>query len=288
MTESWLHLTVHTSAACLDAVANFLIECGSSGVVLKRRAVEAYFPNNRAAEALKRAVHRFVLDVVKLQGRSSKPRLSWQVAQPENWQNAWKRFIRPSRVGKQFWVTPPWVTPPKFRSRQVITIEPGMAFGTGTHPTTRGCLEFIEEVAALLPGSKWTALDIGTGSGILAIALAKLGAKKVWAIDNDPVAIAVAKENLRINGADDKVHLSTTALRRLKSIFPLVVGNLTAETIIEHAGAMAQRVAAGGYLILSGILHDKAAAVLRCFAPRFQVIRRKRTREWVTLLLRRR
>lgn len=288
MIESWLHLTVYTSAACLDAVANFLIERGSSGVVLKRRAVEAYFPNNRDAEALKRAVQRYVLDVVKLQGRKSKPRLSWKIARPENWQNAWKCFIRPSRVGKQFWVTPPWLTPPKFRSRQVITIEPGMAFGTGTHATTRGCLEFIEQVAALLPRLQFTALDVGTGSGILAIALVKLGAKKVWAIDNDPVAIAVAAENLHINGVAGSVHVAATAVSRLKSQFSLVVGNLTAETIIELAGAMEQRVAAGGFIILSGILHDKAATVLRCFMPRFRLVRRKRAREWVTLLLRRR
>ena len=287
MTESWLHLTVHTSAACLDAVANFLIERGSSGVVLKRRAVEAYFPNNRDTRALKRAVHRFVFDVINLQGRSSRPRLSWQVTRPENWQNAWKRFIRPSRIGKQFWVTPPWLTPPKFRTRQVITIEPGMAFGTGTHATTRGCLEFIEQVAALMSGN-FTALDVGTGSGILAIALAKLGAKKVWAIDNDPVAIAVAQENLTINQVADRVQLSVTPLSRVKKRFPIVVGNLTAETIIELVGVIEQKVAADGYLILSGILHDKAAKVMRCFAPRFVEVKRKRAREWVTLLLRRR
>ena len=288
MTESWLHLTVHTSAACLDAVANFLIESGSSGVILKRRAVEAYFPDNRDAAALKRAVHSFVMDVVKLQGRSSKPRLSWQIARPENWQNSWKRFIRPSRVGKQFWLTPPWLTPPQFRSRQVITIEPGMAFGTGTHATTRGCLEFIEQVAALLPPVKFTALDVGTGSGILAIALAKLGAKRVWALDNDPVALGVARENFHINGTADNVELSGTPLSRLKRKFSVVVGNLTAETIVALASAIEPRVAAGGYLILSGILHDKAASVLRCFVPRFRVVKRKRTREWVTLLLQRR
>jgi ribosomal protein L11 methyltransferase len=283
-----LHLTVHTSAACLDAVANFLIERGSSGVVLKRRAVEAYFPNDRHSGALKRAVQRFVLDVVKLQGRRSQPRIVWQLARPENWQNRWKRFIRPSRVGKQFWVTPPWLNPPKFRSRQVITIEPGMAFGTGTHATTRGCLEFIEQVAALIPGKKFTALDVGTGSAILAIALAKLGARKIWAIDNDPVAVAVARDNLRINHVAAQVRLSGASLHCIQQKFPLVVGNLTAETIIDLAGAMAQRVAAGGYLILSGILHDKAAAVVACFTPRFQVVKRKRGREWVTLLLRRR
>jgi len=288
VTDSWLHVTVHASAACLDAVANFLIEGGSSGVVLKRRAVEAYFPNDRNAEALKRAVRCFVFDVAKLQGRSSKPRILWQIARPENWEKAWRRFIRPSRVGKQFWVTPPWLTPPKFRSRQVITIEPGMAFGTGTHATTRGCLEFIEQIAARLPPEKFTALDIGTGSGILAIALVKLGSKKVWAIDNDPAAIAVARENLLINGAEEKVHLATTALDGLKNQYSLVVANLTAQTIIELAGAMKPRVGAGGFLILSGILHDQAAAVLRCFAPNFRVVKRKRVREWVTLLLRQR
>jgi len=288
VTDSWLHVTVHVSAACLDAVANFLIEGGSSGVVLKRRAVEAYFPNDRNAEALKRAVRCFVFDVAKLQGRSSKPRILWQIARPENWEKAWRRFIRPSRVGKQFWVTPPWLTPPKFRSRQVITIEPGMAFGTGTHATTRGCLEFIEQIAARLPPEKFTALDIGTGSGILAIALVKLGSKKVWAIDNDPAAIAVARENLLINGAEEKVHLATTALDALKNQYSLVVANLTAQTIIELAGAMKPRVGAGGFLILSGILHDQAAAVLRCFAPNFRVVKRKRVREWVTLLLRQR
>ena len=269
-------------------MANFLTERGSSGVVLKRRAVEAYFPNNRGASALKRAVHRFVMDVVKLQGRSSKPRLSWQIARPENWQHSWKRFIRPIRIGKQFWVTPSWLTPPQFRSRQVITIEPGMAFGTGTHATTRGCLEFIEEVAALSAPVKFTALDVGTGSGILAIALAKLGAKRVWALDNDPVALGVARENLQINGVADKVELSGTPLSLLKRKFPVVVANLTAETIVELAGAIAPRVAPAGYLILSGILRDKAASVLRCFAPRFGLVKRKRAREWVTLLLRRR
>ena len=269
-------------------MANFLTESGSSGVVLKRRAVEAYFPNNRSARALKRAVHDFVMDVIKLQGRSSKPRLSWQIARPENWQNSWKRFIRPSRIGKQFWVTPPWLTPPLFRSRQVITIEPGMAFGTGTHATTRGCLEFIEEVAALCAPVKFTALDVGSGSGILAIALAKLGAKRVWALDNDPVALGVAQENLQINGVADKIELSGTPLRRLRRKFPVVVANLTAETIVELAGAIAAKVAPAGYLILSGILRDKAASVLRCFAPRFDVVKRKRAREWVTLMLRRR
>jgi ribosomal protein L11 methyltransferase len=109
--------------------------------------------------------------------------------------------------------------PPKFRSRQVITIEPGLAFGTGTHATTRGCMEFIEQVAESLSGRRFTALDVGTGAGILAIALAKLGVRQIWAIDNDPVALEVARGNLRANGVVDEVHLSSAQLGTIRKRF---------------------------------------------------------------------
>ena len=230
--RSWLHLTVHTSAANIDAVSNFLLERGASGVVVKRNAVETYFPDSRDVATLKDSIRRWVRDVGKLQGGGRKPQIRWNIAQPKNWQNGWKRFIKPRRIGKIFWVTPPWLTPPRFRRRQVITIEPGMAFGTGAHATTRGCMELLEMAATYLPQGKFTALDVGTGSGILAIALTKLDAKEVWAIDNDPVAIAVASVNLRANGAADSFHLMGTLLRSVKKRFAVVVANLTAETII--------------------------------------------------------
>ena len=285
--RSWLHLTVHTSAANIDAVSNFLLERGASGVVVKRNAVETYFPDSRDVATLKDSIRRWVRDVGKLQGGGRKPQIRWNIAQPKNWQNGWKRFIKPRRIGKIFWVTPPWLTPPRFRRRQVITIEPGMAFGTGAHATTRGCMELLEMAATYLPQGKFTALDVGTGSGILAIALTKLDAKEVWAIDNDPVAIAVASANLRANGAADSVHLMGTLLRSVKKRFAVVVANLTAETIIELAGAMQERVAPKGFLILSGIMHHKAKAVVRRFSGKFQIVKRKGSREWVTLLLRR-
>jgi ribosomal protein L11 methyltransferase len=177
--------------------------------------------------------------------------------------------------------------PPKFRRRQIITIEPGLAFGTGTHGTTRGCIECLELVADRLQGGKFTGLDVGTGSGILAIVLAKLGARKIWAIDNDPVALTVARENLRANGVATRVHLSGTKLSRIKRTFSVVVANLTAETVLELAGALEKKVAQNGYLILSGILHQKSNAITRCFVARFRTVKRKRTREWVTLLLQR-
>ncbi len=172
--------------------------------------------------------------------------------------------------------------------RQVITIDPGMAFGTGTHATTRGCLEFIEQVAARFHGDSFTALDVGAGSGILSIGLAKLGAKEVWALDNDPVALQAARKNLSANGVENIVHLSATALNRLRKSFPLVVANLTAETILALSKALQKKVAPTGFLILSGILKTKATLVIGHFADQgFRLLRRKAEKEWVTLLLRR-
>ena len=262
------------------------MEQGAPGVVLKRHGLEAYFPRSRGDTALKERVVRFLNDgeILNRQGARS---IKWRVIVGENWHDSWRRFIKPRRVGQSFWVTPPWLTPPKFRSRQVITIEPGLAFGTGTHATTRGCMEFIEQVADSLSGRRFTALDVGTGAGILAIVLVKLGAKPVWAIDNDPVALEVARENLRANGAVDKVHLSGVKLGSIRRRFSVVVANLTTETIIELAITMEKRVEAKGFLILSGIVSQKAELIRRCFRTKFRVVRQKRGREWTTLLLQR-
>ena len=287
MQASWLHLSLETGSAKIDAVANFLVEQGAPGVVLKRRGLEAYFPGSRNHAALKRRVSVFLRGVAKIGRKGARSRVKWRVVVGENWHDSWRRFIKPRRVGKSFWVTPPWLTPPRFRSRRIITIEPGLAFGTGTHATTRGCMEFIEWAADALGGRKFIALDVGTGAGILAIAMVKLGAQQVWAIDKDAVALQVARENLRANDAWKRVHLSGAEVGALRRSFPVVVANLTGETIVELAGTLEKRVAAKGFLILSGILSQQADRVIRRFHKQFRVVRQKRSREWVTLLLQR-
>lgn len=287
MQASWLHLSLEIGAGQIDAVANFLVEQGAPGVVLKRRGLEAYFRRSRNDATLKRRVCRFLSDVATLNRQGAQTRVKWRVVVSENWHDSWRRFIRPRRVGKLFWVTPPWLTPPKFRSRHVITIEPGLAFGTGTHATTRGCMEFLEQVADALGGREFTALDVGTGAGILAIAMVKLGAKQVWAVDNDTVALAVARDNLRANGALQRVRLSGVNLGAIRRRFPVVVANLTAETIVELGAALEKKVAAKGFLILSGILPQKADEIIRRFHQLFRVVRQKPGREWATLLLQR-
>jgi ribosomal protein L11 methyltransferase len=264
------------------------MERGSPGVVIRKSEIQAYFADSGENGSIKKDLRCFLRGISEIHPEAERPRIRWRILKDRNWNSSWHRFFRPQKVGKAFWVTPPWGTPPTLGQRQVIIIEPGMAFGTGTHATTRGCMEFIERVATLFRGTEFNGLDVGTGSGILAIALAKLGAKGIWAVDVDPVALNVARENLHCNHVQKRIHLSEAKLSRIRKSFPVVVANLTAETIIDSARALESKVAPKGFLILSGILNPKARQVINQFAADFKVMRRKREKEWVTLLLRRR
>jgi ribosomal protein L11 methyltransferase len=284
---TWLRISVRAEPSALDAIANFLIERGSPGVVLKKREVQGYFAQG-ASLGLRSDVRRYLRSIKAIYPDVNHKNVRWHFVKDRNWNRSWQRFFTPQKIGKSFLVCPPWLEPPPLRRRHLITIEPGLAFGTGTHATTRCCMEFIEVAVGLVRGAKVDALDVGTGSGILAIALIKSGAKKAWAIDNDPVALKVAGENLRANGAARKVRLSGKGLDQIRRSFSVVTANLTAETILDVAGALAKRVAPGGFLILSGILRQKSTGVVRRFAEGgFKLLRRKQDKEWVTLLFKR-
>jgi ribosomal protein L11 methyltransferase len=287
VTSSWLQLSLRTDPSALDAVSNFLIERGSPGVVIKKNEVQAYFACPEDSALIRRDVQRFLRGIRGMYPEMGQDQLRWRILRDRNWNSAWRRFFSPQRVGQEFIVAPPWAKLPRLGRRHLIVIEPGMAFGTGTHATTRGCMEFIERIARSLDKKQFTALDVGTGSGILAIALAKLGARKVWAVDNDPVALNVAKENIRYNAVQKNVFCSAGPLNRLRT-FPIVVANLTAETISTLAESLSKRVSPGGYLILSGILRLKTEQLVRDFGSAgFRLIKLKEEKEWATLLLKR-
>ncbi|MBI4522781.1 MAG: 50S ribosomal protein L11 methyltransferase [Deltaproteobacteria bacterium] len=286
MSASWLQLSLRAPTAALDAISNFLIERGSPGVVLKKNEVRAFFVRPLNGTALRRDIQRFLKGIDKIYPGMEDQPVRWSVLKDKNWNTAWRRFFTPQKIGNSLWITPPWLARPVNTRRKIIAIEPGMAFGTGTHPTTRGCLEFLEEVLALAPERQLTILDVGTGSGILAIASAVMGCSSVLGLDNDPVALRAARLNVRLNRVERKVKLSSVRLRRLTQPFDVVAANLTAEAHIELASLLQTRVAAQGYLILSGILDPKVGDVLRRFCPApFKLIGRKNVKEWTTLLL---
>ncbi|HEX6172423.1 MAG TPA: 50S ribosomal protein L11 methyltransferase [Candidatus Binatia bacterium] len=287
MTSSWLQLSLRTDPSALDAVSNFLIERGSPGVVINKNQVQAYFACAEDTATIRRDVQRFLRGIRGMYPEIGEDQLRWRVLKDRNWNYSWRRFFSPQKVGQVFLVAPPWAKLPPLGRRHLIVIEPGMAFGTGTHATTRGCMEFIERIARSLGTEPFTALDVGTGSGILAIALAKVGASKVWALDNDPVALKVARENIACNGVEKIVSCSASPLNRLRT-FGVVVANLTAETITALAEPLVKRVAPAGYLILSGILTPKSDQLVRHFDSRgFRLIKLKKEKEWATMLLKR-
>ena len=282
MPARWIELSVQAQGPVQDTISNFLVEQGSTGIVCRDRSLRAFFPDTADDAVLKNVVRQYLRGLRDIFPDCPLGRTRWRVIAEKNWHDAWRSHFKPQRIGRRFLVTPPWIHPKETR-RHVIFIEPAMAFGTGTHETTRGCLEFIDELCAEAVPTK--ALDVGTGSGILAIALARLGVREVLALDNDLVAIEAAEENLRLNCMDGAVTLRATGLARVRRRFPLVVANIILETLVELAGPLSRCVGARGALVLSGLLHDHVPAVVQRF-PGFRLEQHKQRKEWSTLLLR--
>ena len=176
----------------------------------------------------------------------------------EDWGEGWKKDFKALDVGRVR-VRPSWIDAPPPPGSVEVVLDPGMAFGTGTHPTTSLCLAALSDLLAARPGV--TVLDVGTGSGLLAIAAHKLGARRVAASDNDPVAVEVARENATRNGA--ALELTGAAVDEIAGTFDVVVANILANVLVELAPALAARVAPGGVLLLSGILGPQEEEVRR-------------------------
>lgn len=195
----------------------------------------------------------------------SEPRLT--VLEPENWAESWKAFFPPQHIGRRTVIVPTWHAYDPAPGEVIIRLDPGMAFGTGLHATTRLCLAAIER--HLQPGAR--VLDVGTGSGILAIAAALQGASLVDAIDIDPVAIRVAADNAALNGVEDRIRVSLGTVgggghhdvpRHTEAGYDLVLANILAEVIVELAAGLAAATRPGGLLVVSGILAAKEEAVV--------------------------
>jgi ribosomal protein L11 methyltransferase len=264
-------LTLPASADSEDALTNFLWEQGALGVVEEETPgvpprLRAFFAESMSSTRLLKAVLDYQASLrslgfaVESQGTEITPLLD------EAWASAWQQSFPAREVGRRLLVLPPWIEPPLRAAgpdRLPVIIEPGRAFGTGHHGTTEGCLVLLEEALAATPGV--AALDVGTGTGILAIAALKLGAPAVVAIDVDPDAVAATRVNAERNGCTGlRVRLAEP--QEVADRFPLVLANLLTHTHLVLAPQYARLVAPGGSLVLGGMLADEDGRVSQALA----------------------
>jgi ribosomal protein L11 methyltransferase len=217
--------------------------------------------------------------------------VSWRELDASLWEMDWREHFQPVRAGRSLVVVPPWDREDHEGRRRVV-IHPGMAFGTGQHATTLGCLEALETIASPPPAR---ALDVGTGTGVLAIALAKLGVRKVVALDLDPQAITAARGNVRRNAIAGRVALACRGLTDAVPVpargrgWPLVVANLYVDALVELAPAIAARIAEGGHLVTSGVLRSQQGRVRAAYGTsEWKLVSAKRRGAWVTSVFQKR
>jgi len=295
--QHWLRLAVPVPHEAAEVVANFLVELGSVGAVESERdfsqpqpaytEVQGFFPPDASRSVLIEGVTHHLRELLPLFPSLGQPELQITEVSSESWADQWRGHFPPLAVGQGFLVLPPWEIPSNVADRIPLVINPSMAFGTGHHATTQGCLEAIEALSSE-HGPPSTALDFGTGSGILAIALAKLGTPTVWATDIDPIALDEAQKNGEANQVAEVIHLSDTPLDQCSSPVPLLVANLFSITLVSFAPHIERIVQSGGYAILSGILLDQEPDILATYTlPQWRLVQRYPREEWVTLVCQR-
>lgn len=208
--------------------------------------------------------------------------LSIETIADQDWERAWLDRFRPMRFGENLWIRPSGHTV-DIDNAVIIDLDPGLAFGTGTHPTTALCLAWLDRH----PPRAKRVIDFGCGSGVLAIAALKLGAADALAVDHDPQAVLATRDNAQRNRVDDRlmvVHSDEFAPQQAD----LVVANILANILIELAPRIGALVAPGGNLVMSGILDEQADDVVAAYADRFDIAAREQSEEWVLLHARRR
>lgn len=295
--QRWLCLSLTVPHEAAEVVANILTELGSLGVVEGIRdlqqpdtgatEVQGFFPEGCAAEELRQTLGQLLTDLADLFPTLGSPTPRFSFVASETWLESWRDHFPPLEVGERFLVLPPWLPIPSDNQRLALIIDPSLAFGTGHHATTQGCLEAIELLHATY-GCPTQALDLGAGAGILAIALVKLGTPQVFATDIDPIALDEARKNSRANGVINGIQFSDAPLEQLPIPFELIVANLFSSTLVALSQSLHVGVKPTGHAILSGIQLDQEHEVLAAYrAPDWQLVQRLPRDEWVTLVFQR-
>jgi ribosomal protein L11 methyltransferase len=290
---NWIELSVQTDAEGAEAAAALLNEMVETGAAIEQTilpepgekfdparaySVRAFFAaRSEQREQLQRA-QESLWHLAQLRAMSE-PRVR-ELAE-EDWAEAWKKYYTILRIGDHLVIKPSWLEYTPRADDIVIELDPGMAFGTGLHPTTRLCMLALERYQTGAP----RVLDVGTGSGILSITAAKLGAREILACDTDPVAVETATRNVAINRAEIVVRVERGSLDAACNQFDLICINILAEVIVELAPALAAAVRPGGIIIASGILDFKVDDVVEALnAVGIAVVEKKQEEDWVALI----
>lgn len=303
MNDSWLEIACDVPAELADVVSDYLTTLTGSGVCVENLSVDAFSPSE-IPDSLRMTVKAYLpadvdpapkMDELEaflqeLAGRRPGLALAPATITPvrsEDWSTSWKVHFKPLRVGTRLLIVPTWEDAASLPGDLVLRIDPGMAFGTGGHETTRLCLELLEKIMDADRAAAPSLLDLGTGSGILAMAASLLGAGRILALDIDPEAVDVARENLALNDLADKVECGTVPLESLEEGFDIILANILAEELVRLAPGLAARLNPGGALILSGILAEKEDLVRRGFADQPLLYQEtNKAGEWVAMLYR--
>ncbi|MBU5440442.1 50S ribosomal protein L11 methyltransferase [Paenibacillus sp. MSJ-34] len=321
----WHEITIHTTEEAVEMISNFLHEAGAGGVSIeesgtlnKKRdtslgqwyefplndipegqaVIQGYFAEETDMDEIAEQIRPRIEQLREFDIDPGQYTIRFRTVNEEDWANAWKQYFKPIRVSDTLTIKPTWEQyAPKSQDEKMIELDPGMAFGTGTHPTTSLCLRTLESV---IQGGE-EVIDVGTGSGILAIGAAKLGAKQVLALDLDPVAVSSAGENVRLNGLEHQitVHLSDLLQvlndangeegAKLGVTLPVqvVVANILAEIILLFIDDVYRVLQPGGTYIASGIYKNKEQVVADALeAANFTIVERFRDEDWIAFVAR--
>ena len=290
----WAELCVSVRRQYAQSVAEFLIEEGSSNGIVEEKSradkntavLKAYIKNDTGRDGYVNRVVDFMAGLFAAAGDDeSRPEIALNLIPDEDWNKKWKSFFQPLKISDRIVIKPSWQNYHRLEGEIIVELDPGMAFGTGTHPSTSMCLKVIDELERMLaPRGKLRMLDVGTGSGILAIAAVKVGFTEVAGIDYDQIAIRVAQKNAEMNGVAGMAIFSTTPVRLMEGLYPVVVANILPHVLINMKEHLVARLEPGGYLVLSGILIDKAAEVKSAFAADVDFFKELHEEQWACLV----
>ncbi|MBW3624927.1 MAG: 50S ribosomal protein L11 methyltransferase [Armatimonadetes bacterium] len=276
----WTRLEIRTEPAAMEPVAAALFEAGCAGTEQAPQGIAGYLPVDDTLEGRLHSL-RETLDRLPSLLQTQPAEIVLSFVEEEDWAEAWKAHFKPMKIGERLVVAPSWSDYTAESGQVVVELDPGMAFGTGAHPTTQLCLKALERTVT---GGE-TVVDWGTGSGLLAIAAAKLGAAGVWAGDIDPLAVSVAEENVRRNGVEERVRLIVGERPTCFDVqADVTVCNILAGIILDLAGDLNRVTRPGGTLIASGIIDTRGDEVKAGLEKNgFQVTEVETQGEWVAI-----